>query len=217
MRTIPPLRSFISTKLAQRFVSDDPPQSLVDAMAKTFLKTDGDIREVLRTMFHSQEFWAPEAYRAKVKTPFEFVVSSLRATQADVSDPQSLLATLNKMGMPLYGMQPPTGYSTKADAWVNSAALLDRMNFGLGSRRKPAPGTTFNLATAHWNDVPSATEADPYQVQLKLEQMLLAGGVSKQTHETIEDAHRHAVRQTDSVRRIAVLHARPTFERHCRR
>ncbi len=111
----PSTARFVSTELAQRFVSDSPPQSLIDAMAKTFLKTDGDIREVLRTMFGSPEFWAPEAYRARVKTPFEFVVSALRATQADIADPQPLLATLNKMGMPLYGAQPPTGYSTKSD------------------------------------------------------------------------------------------------------
>jgi uncharacterized protein (DUF1800 family) len=181
----PSTARFISTELAQRFVSDDPPKSLIDAMSKTFLKTDGDIRAVLETMFHSQEFWAPEAYRARVKTPFEFVVSSLRATEAEVSDPQSLLATLNKMGMPLYGMQPPTGYSTRADVWVNSAALLDRMNFGLALAANQLPGTTFNLGQL-LNDE-SVAEADPYQVQLKLEQMLIAGGISKQTHETIEE------------------------------
>ena len=181
----PSTARFISTELAERFVSDDPPKSLIDAMSKTFLKTDGDIRAVLETMFHSQEFWALEAYRARVKTPFEFVASSLRATNADISDPQSLLATLNKMGMPLYGMQPPTGYSTRADVWVNSAALLDRMNFGLALAANRLPGTTFNLGQL-LNDA-SVGEADPYQVQLKLEQMLIADGVSKQTHETIEE------------------------------
>ena len=180
----PSTARFVSTQLAQRFVSDDPPKSLIDAMSKTFLKTDGDIRAVLETMFHSPEFWAPEAFRARVKTPFEFVVSSLRATQAEISDPQALLATLNKMGMPLYGMQPPTGYSTRADVWVNSAALLDRMNFGLALAADRLPGTTFNLGQL-LSDEPVA-EADPYQVQLKLEQMLIADGVSKQTHETIE-------------------------------
>ena len=181
----PSTARFISTELAERFVSDDPPKSLIDAMSKTFLKTDGDIRAVLETMFHSQEFWALEAYRARVKTPFEFVVSSLRATNADISDPQSLLATLNKMGMPLYGMQPPTGYSTRADVWVNSAALLDRMNFGLALAANRLPGTTFNLGQL-LNDA-SVGDADPYQVQLKLEQMLIADGISKQTHETIEE------------------------------
>jgi uncharacterized protein (DUF1800 family) len=181
----PSTARFVSTKLAQRFVSDDPPQSLIDTMSKTFLKTGGDLRAVLETMFRSPEFWAPEAYRARVKTPFEFVVSSLRATQAVVTDPQPLLSTLNKMGMPLYGMQPPTGYSTKADAWVNSAALLDRMNFALALVTNRLPGTSFDLAQL-LKDTP-VTDPDPYQVQLKLEQALIPGDISKQTHQTIEE------------------------------
>src|SRR5664280_386097 len=175
---------FVSTELAQRFVSDNPPQSLIDAMSKTYLKTDGDIREVLRTMFGSPQFWVPEVYRARVKTPFEFVVSSLRATQVDIADPQALLGTLNRMGMPLYGAQPPTGYSTKADVWVNSAALLDRMNFGLALSTNRLPGTSFNLAQL--TNKAATSDADPYQVQLDLEQTLLSGDVSKQTHQTIE-------------------------------
>ncbi len=181
----PSTARFISTELAQRFVSDDPPKTLIDAMSKTFLKSDGDIRAVLETMFHSPEFWAPEAYRARVKTPFEFVVSSLRATQAEVTDPQPLLATLNKMGMPLYGMQPPTGYSTKADVWVNSAALLDRMNFALALSTNRLPGTSLDLAVLLKEG--SLSDADPYQVQLKLEQTLVPGDISKQTHQTIEE------------------------------
>jgi uncharacterized protein (DUF1800 family) len=180
----PSTARFVSTELAQRFVSDNSPQSLIDAMSKTFLKSDGDIREVLRTMFRSPEFWALEAYRARVKTPFEFVVSSVRATQADIADPQPLLATLNKMGMPLYGAQPPTGYSTKADVWVNSAALLDRMNFGLALSTNRLPGTSFNLAQL--TNKATTSDTDPYQVQLDLEQTLLSGDVSKQTHQTIE-------------------------------
>jgi uncharacterized protein (DUF1800 family) len=181
----PSTARFISTELAQRFVSDDPPKSLIDAMAKTFLKTDGDLRAVLEYMFRSPEFWSPEAYRARVKTPFEFIVSSLRATQAEINDPQSLLATLNKMGMPLYGMQPPTGYSTRADVWVNSAALLDRMNFGLALAANRLPGTIFNLGQLLNGE--AVADGDPYQVQLKLEQTLIPGDISKQTHETIEE------------------------------
>ncbi len=180
----PATARFISTELAQRFVADNPPATLVDAMSKTFLKTDGDLREVLRTMFRSPEFWAPETYRARVKTPLEFVASSLRATQAEIADPQPLLGTLNKMGMPLYGAQPPTGYSTKSDVWVNSAALLDRMNFGLALSTNRLPGTTFDVATL--TNRAATADADPYQVQLDLEQTLLCGDVSKQTHQTIE-------------------------------
>src|SRR5437870_8208305 len=104
---------------------------LVDRMAQTFLKKKGDIGEVLKTLFHSPEFWAPDAYRAKVKTPLEFIVSALRANGANVTDAMPLARQLHNMGMPLYAMQPPTGYPMKADAWVNSSALLVRMNFAL--------------------------------------------------------------------------------------
>ena len=127
----PSTAKFVCTKLAMRFVSDNPPPALVDRMAHTFLKKDGDIREVLKTMFRSPEFWSAEAYRAKVKTPLEFVVSAVRTSGAEVSDAMPLARQLQNLGMPLYGMQPPTGYSMKADAWVNSSALLGRMNFAL--------------------------------------------------------------------------------------
>ena len=131
LATSPKTAHFISLKLAQRFVSDDPPPALVDRMAKTFQKKKGDIREVLATMFHSPEFWADSAYRDKVKTPLEFVASAVRATGADVDDAMPLTRQLNNMGMPLYGAVPPTGYSMKAETWVSSSALLTRMNFAL--------------------------------------------------------------------------------------
>jgi uncharacterized protein (DUF1800 family) len=180
----PATARFICTELAQRFVSDQPPQSLIDGMSKTFLKSDGDLREVLRAMFRSREFWAPEAYRARIKTPLEFMASSLRATSAEVTDPQPLLGILNKMGEPLYGMQPPTGYSTNAAVWVNSSALLDRMNFGLALASNRIPGAHFDLAQLLGGT--PADNDDPYQVQIKLEQILLQGDISKQTHQTIE-------------------------------
>jgi uncharacterized protein (DUF1800 family) len=163
------------------FVADDPPPALVDRMADTFLKSDGDIREVLKTMFHSPEFWAPEAYRAKVKTPLEFVVSAVRATDAEVTNALPLVQTLNKMGMPLYQDQPPTGYSMKADAWVNSAALLNRMNFSLALAAGRMPGTSFDPHRV-LGEAPITT-AD--QAVGNFENALLAGDISKQTHETI--------------------------------
>jgi len=128
LATSPQTAHFISLKLAERFVADDPPPALVDRMAKTFLKKKGDIREVLTVLFHSPEFWDDGTYRAKVKTPLEFVASAVRAIGAEVDDALPLIRQLNNMGMPLYGAQPPTGYSMKAETWVSSSALLTRMN-----------------------------------------------------------------------------------------
>ncbi|HWR16520.1 MAG TPA: DUF1800 domain-containing protein [Terriglobales bacterium] len=176
----PSTARFISKKLAIRFVSDDPPETLVDRMADTFLKTDGNIREVLRTMFRSEEFWSPDIYRAKVKTLFEFVVSSIRATGADVETALPVIQTLNKMGMPLYGQQPPTGYPMKAEAWVNSAALLNRMNFGLAMAAGRQPGVAFDP-----QQLTSTDTADPGASLWQLERVLLSGEVSDQTHSTI--------------------------------
>jgi len=178
----PSTAKFISRKLAMRFVSDNPPQALVDRMADTFLKKDGDIREVLRTMFHSPEFWAADAYRAKMKTPFEFVASAARASGADIQNALPLVATLNRMGMPLYAMQPPTGYSMKADAWVNSSALLNRMNFALQLASGRLPGTSLDPQAL----IPGPAPADPQAALAALEQSILAGDVSSQTHAVMQ-------------------------------
>jgi hypothetical protein len=131
LATSPATAQFISNKLAVRFVSDAPPQALVDRMAKSFETSGGDIKAVLRTMFNSPEFWAPEVYRAKVKTPLEFVVSAVRASDADVINSQPLVQALVTLGMPLYGMQTPNGYSWLAEPWVSTSALVNRMNFAL--------------------------------------------------------------------------------------
>ena len=131
LATSPATAKLISSQLAVRFVSDEPPPALVNRMAKAFVKSDGDIKVVLRTMFNSPEFWSTEVYRAKVKTPLEFVVSAVRASGADVTDAQPLVASLNRLGMPLYGMQTPNGYSWKAELWVNAGDLVNRMNFAL--------------------------------------------------------------------------------------
>ena len=172
---------FISTKLAMRFLSDDPPPALVERMTQTFLKKDGDIREVLKTMFHSPEFWAPESYRAKVKTPLEFVVSAVRTSGAEVSDALPLARQLQNLGMPLYGMQPPTGYSMKADAWVNSSALLGRMNFALALTAEKLKGVQVDPGQMLGGPSPSDSEG----ALTALENSLLAGDVSRQTHDTI--------------------------------
>jgi uncharacterized protein (DUF1800 family) len=178
----PSTAKFISRKLAMRFVSDNPPQSLVDRMADTFLKKDGDIREVLRTMFHSPEFWATDTYRAKMKTPFEFVASAARVSGADIQNALPLVATLNRMGMPLYAMQPPTGYSMKGEAWVNSSALLNRMNFALQLASGKLPGTSLDPQRL----IPGPAPADSQAALAALEQSILAGDVSPQTHAVMQ-------------------------------
>jgi uncharacterized protein (DUF1800 family) len=181
LATSPQTAHFISLKLAQRFVSDDPPQALVDRMAKTFQSKKGDIREVLLTLFHSPEFWADTTYRAKVKTPLEFVASAVRATGADVEDAIPLMMRLGSMGMALYRSQPPTGYSMKADAWVNSSALLDRMNFALALTSGKVKGVSID--TAQLAGAPAPT--DPNAILSTMEAKLLAADVSRQTHDSI--------------------------------
>ncbi len=129
----------ISYQLAQYFVADEPPSSLVDKMANTFTRTDGDIKEVLKTMFKSNEFWDPKYYNAKFKSPYRYLVSSLRATDASVQNTQPLLGFLNLQGMPLYRCLTPDGYKNTQSAWLNSSTLLQRVNFAtaLASGRYP--------------------------------------------------------------------------------
>jgi uncharacterized protein (DUF1800 family) len=181
LATSPQTAHFISLKLAERFVSDNPPQALVDRMAKTFLKKKGDIREVLTVLFHSPEFWDDGTYRAKVKTPLEFVSSTVRATGAEVEDALPLTRQLNNMGMPLYGAQPPTGYSMKAETWVSSSALLNRMNFALALTSGKIKGVKVDSAQLGGSSVPSDSSA----TLATLEMSLVGGGVSQQTHDSI--------------------------------
>ena len=143
----PSTAHFIATKLVRRFVSDTPPPALVDRVAVRFRETDGDLREVVRAILTSPEFLSAEAYHAKVKTPLEFVVSAVRATGADVRDARPLVQQLAQMGMPLYQCQPPTGYKDTADAWVNTGALVARMNFGLALAGNKIRGVEVSNAT----------------------------------------------------------------------
>jgi uncharacterized protein (DUF1800 family) len=127
----PSTAHFISKELAQHFVADNPPEALVNRMAQTFLSTNGSIREVMKTMLNSREFWSQGAYRAKLKSPFEMVASSARALDARVIDGWGLANQVGTLGEPLYRKLEPTGYSNLSSEWVSSAALLGRMNFAL--------------------------------------------------------------------------------------
>jgi len=186
LATSPATAKFISTKLAIRFVSDDPSPRLIDQMSSTFLKTNGDIKSVLRTMFHSPEFWAPATYRAKVKTPLEFMVSALRASNAEVRNPLTLVQALDKLGMPIYGMQTPNGYSWKKDEWVSSNALVGRMNFALVLSGGRVPGTATNwpalLGANAGADVAMAPTA---ATETQLEGLILGEPAAERTRDTV--------------------------------
>jgi uncharacterized protein (DUF1800 family) len=172
----------ISFELAQRFVSDNPPAALVDRMAQTFQKSDGDIREVLRTMIYSPEFWSREAYQTKVKTPFEVVASATRAVGAEVQMPLMLVQWTGRIGQPLYQCEPPTGYSDQAGAWVNTGALLSRMNFSLALTSNRLRGAQVNIDSLFGGD----TAANPHTTLARAIQLLLGGQASQETRETLE-------------------------------
>jgi uncharacterized protein (DUF1800 family) len=178
----PSTAKFISTKLARRFVSDTPPQSLVDRMAKTFESSDGDIRAVLKTMIYSPEFWSREAYRAKIKTPFELVVSTARALGSDVDTPMPLVQWTGRIGEPLYQCQPPTGYADKSDAWVNTGALLNRLNFSLALAGNKVRGSRSDVASLLGPDA----DGDGKAALNRAVQAFLAGQTAATTVETLE-------------------------------
>ena len=178
----PSTAKFISTKLARRFVSDTPPDALVERMAQTFTETDGNIREVMKTMIYSPEFWSRQAYRAKIKKPFELIVSAMRATGADIERATPLVQWSARIGEQLYGCQPPTGYSDKADAWVNSGALLNRMNFGLAVATGRMPGAHVDVASL----LGQQPSNDPNAVLNRAVDVLLGGQASPETRAVLE-------------------------------
>lgn len=141
----PSTAKFIARKLAVRFVSDNPSQGLVDRVAEAFRKSSGDIKTTLRALFVDKEFFAPENYRAKIKTPFELAVSSIRAIGANTNGSPAFLAMLTKLGEVPYGYQAPTGYPDNAEDWVNTGALLERLNFAVAVSSNRIPGTTVDL------------------------------------------------------------------------
>jgi uncharacterized protein (DUF1800 family) len=140
----PSTARFISRQLAQRFVADDPPQSLVDRMAATFTKTDGDLRAVLQTMFSSTEFFSEGAWQSKMKSPLEMVVSAVRAVGGEATDTFTLTQKIADLGEPLYGKVEPTGYPNTGEAWLNTAGLLGRITFATSLTAGQIAGVKLN-------------------------------------------------------------------------
>jgi uncharacterized protein (DUF1800 family) len=214
----PATAHFIATKLCRRFVSDNPPEALVKKVADKYMETDGDIREMLKALFNSPEFYSPRYYQAKVKTPLEYLASALRVTGAKLGDPVKLSQVLGGMGEPLYQCEPPTGYPDDAKSWISSGELLDRMNFGLGllSNRSPAK---VDLAQV----VPVVESTDGKKILDGFFKSFLQGQVSTSTRKVLvqklEDPEiTHAVlddkrKEIQAVKLGALVLGSPDFQR----
>lgn len=224
----PSTARFISKKLAQRFLTDDPPEEVVKQMAATFQKTDGDIREVLRTLFHSPEFYSTKHYRAKTKTPFEFVISALRATGTEVAAPDPVLQTLLSLGMPPYSQAVPTGYPEHTASWMTPGALLTRINFvnGLSNGRFPAlrfdPARLIALEIVNASDLTRMRSTLAKSKRLTgvdlavalLEDAVFAGEISKETSAEIRKQMQAASSPADGLKAVAALAlGSPEFQR----
>jgi uncharacterized protein (DUF1800 family) len=164
----------IATKLAQRFVSDTPPAALVERAAATFRRTNGNLREVVRTIVTSDEFFAQAAWRAKVKSPFEVVVSALRAMNAGVDTTARSAAIVARLGQPIYQHQAPNGWPETGESWINTGAILNRINFGMAL----ASGTVPGVVVARW-PLYSSLDSLPREQQVDgVVRALLGGAVS---------------------------------------
>jgi uncharacterized protein (DUF1800 family) len=177
----PSTARFIATKLARQFVSDTPPPALVDRAARVFRETDGDIRAVVQAIVTSPEFFSEEAYRAKIKTPFEVVASAVRVLGGEAQSLSLLPMAVGRIGEPLFQAQPPTGYPDKGEAWVNTGALLNRMNFALALAGNRIPGVRVDLDRL----MASADRRRPDEVMDRLLAQLLGRDVSGDTRRTL--------------------------------
>jgi len=178
----PSTARFIATKLARRFIADEPPASLIDRAADKFLKTDGSIRETLRVIINSPEFFSAAAYRAKVRTPFEFVVAALRALNASSEADPALLDWIKRMGQPVFGRLTPDGFPDSADQWLASGSLLERFNFASALATNRIKGTRIDTD----GFLANVDLKDPHAVADRLTTALLAGNISQETRVVIE-------------------------------
>ncbi len=173
----PATARFIAMKLARRFVSDNPPEALVSDAAATFIKTGGDIREVVRTIVTSNEFYSQQAFRSKVKSPFEVVVSAMRALNAQPDSTPRTALSIAYLGEPLFGHQAPNGYPETGEAWMNTGAILNRINFGMAVAANRLPGANIMALPGidSLRDAPRASQVDA------VISLLLSGSASPDT------------------------------------
>ena len=182
----PATARFIATKLARRFISDDPPTAVIDRAAAAFLKTDGSIRETLRAIVTAPEFFATPAYRAKVRSPFEYVAAALRALNAETDGDRPVLDALARMGQPVFGRITPDGYPDRAETWLSSGAMVARFNFAGALTLNRLKGTRVDLVRL----LSGADASDRSAVAARLKQLIVAGDVSDKSRAALENALR---------------------------
>jgi len=177
----PSTARFIARKLAVRFVSDQPPQALVDRAAATYMRTDGDIREVVRTIVTSPEFFSRAAFRAKVKSPFEVVVSTMRALDAPPDPTPRTAQLVSRLGQPIFGHQAPNGWPETSEPWMNTGAILNRINFGMAAAADRVPGASLD----RWPDATRLRAAPRAEQVDGVIASLLGGHASRETREIL--------------------------------
>jgi uncharacterized protein (DUF1800 family) len=179
----PATAKFIATKLVRHFVSDNPPPGLVDRIAATFTRSQGDIREMLRTIFFSPEFNSTDAYRVKIKRPFELTISAIRTLGGETTGGPQLHQWIARMGEPLYGFQTPNGYSDLAESWVNTGGLLERFNFGLTLASNRIPGTSVDLKQFVLSG--GGQSLNKSQIMDRFLDLIVAGDITPKTKEAL--------------------------------
>jgi uncharacterized protein (DUF1800 family) len=182
LATHPATARFIATKLARRFISDEPPQSVIDRAAAVFLKTDGSIRETLRAIVTSPEFFSNTVYRAKMRSPFEYVAAAMRALNAETDGDRPVLDAIGRMGQPVFGRITPDGYADRADQWLSSGAMIARFNFASALATNRLKGTKIDVARL----LSGVDEANKDSVAAKFIRLTVSGELSKGTRTVLE-------------------------------
>jgi uncharacterized protein (DUF1800 family) len=182
----PSTAKFLATKLARRFVMDNPTPELVAGISNAYTKSDGSIRETLRAIITSPEFNSQAAYRAKIKTPFELAVSAIRTLGGETNGGPAIHQWIARMGEPLYMYQAPTGYPDTAEDWVNTGSLLERLNFALALASNRIPGTRVDLSRfAVEGGAATNVTVDKTKAMERFISVILNGDVSTQTKATL--------------------------------
>ena len=182
LATQPATAHFIATKLARRFISDDPPPSVIDRAAAVFLKTDGSIRETLRAIVTAPEFFSPATYRAKVRSPFEYVAAAMRALNAETDGDRPVLDAIGRMGQPVFGRITPDGYADRADQWLSSGAMVARFNFANALATNRMKGTSIDVSKL----LSTVDQANKDSVAAQLIRLTVFGDVSSGTRTALE-------------------------------